>query len=61
MDIEIQNSEPESFKKTLAKTFASSVVGTAGSIGGLMVVGVVVNKLQERRARKTEASETTEA
>jgi hypothetical protein len=47
----------DSFGKELAKTAALSVASTAGTFGGLVLVGLVIEKVRTRRARKA-AEET---
>lgn len=52
MDTLNELSESGSFGKDLAKTFALSTASTAGMIGGLFIVGLVLEANKKRKAKK---------
>lgn len=59
-DIDTPADETDGFGIVLAKSFAVSAATTAGTIGGLLVVGYVVTKIQERKAKKEAAKKEAE-
>lgn len=59
-DIDTPADENESFGVVLAKSFAVSAATTAGMVGGLVAVGYVVTKIQERKAKKEAAKKEAE-
>lgn len=52
MDTLNEISESGSFGMDLAKTFALSAASTAGMIGGLFVVGLVLDANKRRKSKK---------
>ncbi len=52
MDTLNEISESGSFGKDLAKTFALSTASTAGMIGGLFLVGLVLDANKRRKSKK---------
>lgn len=59
MDNDISNPETESFGKTLAKDFTRNMIGTAGMLAGVIVVGAVLNARAARKEKRE--SEATPA
>jgi len=51
--MDLKNAAPESFAKTLAKTFVLSTASSAGVFGGLFVAGFAANVFQSRKNKKT--------
>lgn len=49
----------DSFRKSLAKTFVTSLASSAGVWGGLVVVGLAASAVNRRRDKK-EAAEKSE-